>query len=266
MVGEVFNGDPAITSFFAGGVVHDGLDTGLYTPFDFPTYFTLRDVLLHDKPMTALAAILGADHLYPHPERLVTFFGNHDTKRFMSEPGASPERLKLAFVLLATLRGTPEIYSGDEIGMQGGDDPDNRRDFPGGFKSSTHDAFTDAGRTADERDMLAWASTLFRLRREHEAFASGDEQDVAADATAFAYLRGKDLSGGCKRNGAERVLVVVSKATEPRSVDINTPNTGLANCTVFNLIFSASAHDIKLQDGKASAVLGANGAAIYAVH
>jgi len=265
MVGEVFNGDPAITSFFAGGVVHDGIDTGLYTPFDFPMYFTLRDVLLHDKPMTALAGVLGADHLYPHPERLVTFFGNHDTKRFMSEAGASAERLKLAFVLLATLRGMPEVYSGDEIEMEGGDDPDNRRDFPGGFKNSSHDAFTDAGRTLAERDMLAWSSTLFRLRREHDAFTSGDEQDLAADATAIAYLRGKGLSEGCKANGGERMLVVVSKASEPRSVDLDTANTGLANCTVFKLVFSAGAHDVKLLDGKASVAIDANGAAIYEV-
>jgi neopullulanase len=264
-VGEVFNSDPVITSFFAGGVAHDGIDTGLYTPFDFPTYFKLRDVLAHDKPMSDLAATLGEDHLYPHPERLVTFFGNHDTKRFLSEAGASPERLKLAFVLLATLRGTPEVYSGDEIAMKGGDDPDNRRDFPGGFKSSSHDAFSAADRTPAEREMLTWSSTLFRLRRAHDAFASGDQQDVAADATVFAYLRGKDLSGGCKGGGPERMLVVVSKASAPRSIDIDMAKTGLAGCTVFNLIFSAGAHDVKVQDGKASVALGANGAAIYAV-
>ena len=46
----------------------------------------------------------------------------------------------LAFVLLATLRGTPEIYSGDEIAMEGKEDPDNRRDFPGGFKAGDHNA------------------------------------------------------------------------------------------------------------------------------
>ena len=46
-VGEIFNGDPEVTSFFAGGVAHDGIDTGLDTPFDFPVYFALRDVLAH---------------------------------------------------------------------------------------------------------------------------------------------------------------------------------------------------------------------------
>ena len=264
-VGEVFNQDPTLTSFFAGGVSHRGIDTGLYTPFDFPTFYALRDVLLHDKPMTALSAELGADHLYPHPERLVTFFGNHDTKRFMSEKGASAERLKLTFVLLATLRGTPEIYSGDEIGMEGGDDPDNRRDFPGGFKTSSHDAFTDEGRSAQEKELFAWTSGLLHLRKEHDAFALGDQQELFSDATAIAYVRGHDLDRGCKAHGPERILVVVSKDGESRTVDISTQNNGLAGCAVFRPLFPAGAQNIGVHAGNVSIALGANGAAIYAV-
>ena len=49
-VGEIFDRDPEVTSYFAGGVAHQGIDTGLDTPFDFPVYFALRDVLAHDKP------------------------------------------------------------------------------------------------------------------------------------------------------------------------------------------------------------------------
>ena len=39
------------------------------------------------------------------------------------------------------MRGMPQVYSGDEIAMQGGPDPDNRRNFPGGF-GGEHDAFS----------------------------------------------------------------------------------------------------------------------------
>ena len=264
-VGEVFNGDPTITSFFAGGVEHDGIDTGLYTPFDFPTFFKLRDVLLHDKPMTDLQAELGQDHLYPHPERLVTFFGNHDTKRFMSEPGASAEKLKLAFVLLATLRGMPEIYSGDEIAMEGGDDPDNRRDFPGGFKGGSHDAFTTEGRSAAEQEMFRWSSGLLKMRKDHEVFAGGDQQDVMADATAMAYLRGKDLGDGCKPGGQARILVVVNKAAESRKVEMPEEKSGLANCSRFTSVFPRNAPTVSVEGGKVSVELSPMGAAIYSV-
>jgi hypothetical protein len=66
-VGEIFHRDPEVTSYFAGGVAHQGIDTWLDTPFDFPVYFALRDVLAHDKPMTELATVLRQDALYPRP-------------------------------------------------------------------------------------------------------------------------------------------------------------------------------------------------------
>ena len=264
-VGEVFNRDPAITSFFAGGVTHDGIDTGLYTPFDFPMYSAIREVLLHDKPMTDLARVLADDHLYPHPERLVTFIGNHDTRRFLSEPGAVPERLKLAFALLTTLRGTPQIYSGDEIGLPGGDDPDNRRDLPGGFTSS-HDALMSSVRTASEQEMLDWTSSLIHLRESHSAISSGQQQDLLADKTAIAYLRGSNLITGCgATNSSERILIVVSKADASRSIVIPSVNTGLDNCTTFKPLFPADAPAIDLADGQLAVPLGPNGVAIYSV-
>lgn len=106
-------------------------------------------MLVHDKPMTDLEAILRQDSLYPHPERQVHFFGNHDTTRFLTEAKGSLPRLKEALGLLATLRGTPEFYAGDEIAMPGGADPDNRHDFPGGFPGDAANAFNAATRTAD---------------------------------------------------------------------------------------------------------------------
>jgi glycosidase len=163
-VGEIFHSDPEVTSYFAGGSTHGGLDTGLDTPFDFPVYFALRDVLAHDKPMSELTTVLRQDGLYPHPERLVPFIGNHDTMRFLTDAGGSVPRLKLALGLLATLRGMPQIYSGDEIGMTGGEDPENRHDFPGGFPGDSHDAFSQTGRTATEQDLFAWISGMLALR------------------------------------------------------------------------------------------------------
>ncbi len=63
----------------------------------------------------------------------MTFLGLHDVPRFMNEPGATTDGLRLAFTFLMTARGTPLVYYGDEIAMPGGGDPDNRRDFPGGL-------------------------------------------------------------------------------------------------------------------------------------
>ena len=264
-VGEVWNADPAITSFFAGGATHNGVDTGLYTPFDFPFYFALRDVLLRGKPMTDLATVLADDSLYPHPERLVTFFGNHDTMRFLSEPGASIAKLKLAFVLIATVRGTPEIYSGDEIAMEGKNDPDNRRDFPGGFPDSTHDAFAASGRTADEQDLYTWVSSLLHLRENSSAIQSGQQQDLFADPTGMAVLRGKKLEQGCSRGGPDRILMLMNDGDHPRPLELPTPNTGLAGCTVFRPLFPATAPAADVENGHISVKIAPQSAAIYAV-
>ena len=85
-IGEVFHRDPEVASFFAGGRKGwDGIDTGFTTVFDFPLYFALRDVLLRGSPAGRIADILRQDSLYPHPEYLVSFFGNHEVTRFAGE-------------------------------------------------------------------------------------------------------------------------------------------------------------------------------------
>ncbi len=249
-VGEVFRPDAEVTSFFAGGVAHDGIDTGLDTPFDFPVHFALRDVLAHNKPMTKLADVLRQDSLYPHPERLVTFIGNHDTTRFFTEAGGSEARLKLALGLVLTLRGLPQIYSGDEIGMPGGADPDDRHDFPGGFPGDSRNAFTDADRTPAEDEIFRWTSGLLAFRAAHAELQTGIEQNLYSDTDAFAFVRGVD-SADCRTNGAtERLLIVVNKAPQSKTLELPVEDTALAGCVQFDPASAAPGEKPQLNDGK----------------
>ena len=222
-VGEVFNPDATITSSFAGGVTRNGtVDTGLDTPFDFPTYFALRETLLKDAPMTKLADSLRLDALYPHPERLVPFMGNHDTARFLNGPEASPQKLQLAFTILTTMRGMPQIYSGDEIAMRGGEDPDNRQDFPGGFVDQHGPiAFSAGTRTPEQRATFDAVKKLLALRRSFTALQTGEEQVIHADADTLVYVRSlKRLSGSL-----ERVVVAVNKGKEAKIILIDVLGT-----------------------------------------
>jgi len=237
-VGEVFNGDPTITSSFAGGVTRNGVDTGLDTPFDFPTYFALRDVFLHDAPMSKLTEVLRQDSLYPHPERLVPFLGNHDTKRFLGEPGVTPAKLKLAFTVLLTMRGMPEIYSGDEIAMTGGEDPDNRHDFPGGFMNhvAPHEiaapsAFNRTSRPAPQTEMHDWVKHLLDLRTTHRALQTGEEQVLSSEGNVLAYVRGSTLNTGCSANlASERILVVINNSDHEETLTLPIESTALDHC------------------------------------
>ena len=226
-VGEALNPDATITSAFAGGVTRTGLDlaidTGLDTPFDYPSYFALRDVFLKDAPMSRLADVLRLDALYPHPERLVTFLGNHDQTRFMNEPGATLQRLNIALTVLTTMRGMPQIYSGDEIAMKGGEDPDNRREFPGGFASSQSSAFTPGGRTPEQQQAFTMLQDLLTLRRLHPPLQTGDEQVLHADSDVLIFVRTLVSAGT-----AQNILVAVNKGHASQSVTMTTDGTAIA--------------------------------------
>jgi len=225
-IGEVFHPDPSVTSFFAGGQKRfDGIDSGLNTLFDFPLFFTLRDVLLRKAPVGGIADVLRHDWLYVHPDSLVTFFANHDLPRFASAAGSSPARLKLAFALTLTLRGIPELYYGDEIGIPGGGDPDNRRDFPGGWPGDLHNAFSAEGRTAEQQDLFSYVQSLLRLRREHPALQGGKLWHLFSDETAYVFMRETE---------EERLLVVFNNSGEPRGLKFplrDTPAQGAAGFT-----------------------------------
>ncbi|MFP5249119.1 MAG: alpha-amylase family glycosyl hydrolase [Acidobacteriota bacterium] len=254
MVGEIFNRDPEVTSFFAGGEARTGADgrydTGLDTPFDFPVYFALRDVLTQGKPMTELERVLAQDALYPHPARLVTFLGNHDTSRFLTDAGGDDRKLELALGLLATLRGMPLVYAGDEIGMTGGGDPNNRHDFPGGFAGDPHDAFTQTGRSGEQQEIFEWTSRLLNYRATRPALKAGIEQDLFADAHAFAFVRA-ERDGGCAPDRAgERLLVVVNDGAESETVKLNLEQTALNGCTEFQLEPAGSPAALKLRGGQ----------------
>jgi neopullulanase len=189
-IGEVFHPNPEVESFFVGGQRRsDGIDSGLTTVFDFPLCFALRDILLHDGAASEIANILRQDGLYPHAENLVTFFANHDQPRLAGPEKPAIEKLKLAFALTLTLRGIPELYYGDEIAMTGGGDPDNRKDFPGGWIGDAQNAFLESGRTALQQEMFAYTQALLRLRREHVALQTGKLWHLFSDTSAYIFLR-----------------------------------------------------------------------------
>ena len=236
-VGEVSGHDPVVAAFFVGGKTTAGIDSGVDTIFDFSLYSALRKVILHDAPATLLENVLQHDWLFPHPETLVTFLGNHDTQRFMGEADATPEKLNLAFAFLLTMRGIPQIYAGDEIGMPGGDDPDNRRDFPGGFLGDNHNAFTAEGRTADEQKIFSLVRSLLHLRQQHPALRRGNYVHIFSDERTFIYVR--DFQGGkATKEDPERLLMLMNNADQPRSVEVEVSDTILADAKTLTRILA----------------------------
>jgi glycosidase len=235
-VGEVFHPDPTVTSFYAGGRKGwDGIDTQLTTVFDFPMYFVLREVLLKGAPAGRLTNLLRQDSLYPHAEYLVPFFANHDTVRFASIPGATSVKEELAFGLTLTLRGIPQIYYGDEIGMIGGEDPDNRHDFPGGWTEDPKDAFSLEGRTADQEKLFEYVKALLRIRREHDSLRGGTLRHLAADDTSYIFLRESE---------EEKVLVAFHNGASARTMSVLIKDTPAKGASGIARVFGSGQAEI----------------------
>lgn len=236
-VGEVYNFEPPVVSYFAGGQKgFDSIDTHLNTPFDFPMNSAIRQVVNHGASAKKIVDVLRQDRLYPHPELLVTFIGNHDMTRFLTDAGGSTAKLKLGFSLLATLRGIPQIYSGDEIAMPGGEDPDNRRDFPGGFPGDPHNAFTQTGRTAEEQDVYTHVQGLLKLRREHPALREGEQRHVVVTDDYYVFTR--ETTG-------ERLLMVFYKGDTAKSITVDLADTFIANAKGFTSLNASPAASVE---------------------
>ncbi len=194
VVGEVLEGDPTLVAFFEGGRPQaDGIDTGVDYLFDFPSFFALRGAFARGGPVRDLAQMLARDRVYRRPANLVTFLGLHDVGRFMGEPGATIAGMTLAYTWQLTTRGIPLIYYGDEIAMAGGNDPDNRRDFPGGWAGDARDAFTPAGRSADEQAVWRHVQRLLALRRERPELRGTALEHLVTDEQQYAYRRGNTV-------------------------------------------------------------------------
>jgi len=254
IVGEVLDGDVAHCSFYQGGRMRfDGVDTGLDTLFDFPLLYPLRRAFAEGRSVKEIALVLSHDQLYPNPNVLVPVVGNHDLSRFMNEPGATVAGLNLAHTLIMTMRGTPQIYYGDEIAMKGGGDPDNRRDFPGGFPGDTRSAFDKQGRTSDEQLAFDYLQKLGRLRAELEPLRRGELVNLYVADQQYAYAR---------RTERASVIVAFNNDNRPATIEFDVSTVGLADGATLTDRLGA-ARDVLVKSGKLKVSLPARAAGIF---
>jgi neopullulanase len=254
VVGETLDGLPAQVAFFQGGVKRfDGVDSKIDTEFDYPLFFALRKTFAQGQPIGELVNILNQDYLYPRPFELVTLLGSHDVPRFMGERGATVAGLKLAYTFLLTTRGIPQLYYGDEIALAGGGDPDNRRDFPGGWPGDRRNAFEASGRTAEENQVFDHVRRLLRLRAELEPLRRGRLTHVHIAEQQYVYARlGQN----------QTVIVAVNNAARPAEFEAVIPQAaGVAEGRVLKDRLSG-AGDVRVVGGKISLKLPARSAVI----
>ena len=121
---------------------------------------------------------------------------SHDTPRFHSLASGDRAAYRLAVTLQATLPGAPCIYYGDEVGLEGGIDPDSRRGFP-------------ADSAAWDHDLLAYVTAVVQLRRAEPALRRGDLRILAASQEAVAFERADgDARLTCAFNAGEAAMTL----------------------------------------------------------
>ncbi len=213
MVGETFSPDSELISSYVDPL------TQLDGQFDFPLRAEItRTLLRRDGTLRDLANFLAASEQIYHPSAIMsTFIGNHDLPRVIhlaedqprygdwetasgsgweNPPGqpsyrAAYERMVLGFAFLFTSPGVPLIYYGDEVGMAGAGDPDNRR-FMQWEGTNEHQDWM--------RDRLA---KLGIIRREQSALRRGTRKvlSVTDDTIVYEMVR-----------GSETIVVAINRA------------------------------------------------------
>ncbi len=213
ILGELFDSDPVLLAYFQKGHIgHDGVDTQIDSLFDFGLFTPIRNVFAKGRSIREIHQMFARDWIYPNAEALTTFVGVHDMERFMNEPNATVDGLQMALTLIATSRGTPLLYYGDEIAMEGGADPDNRRDFPGGFEGDNRNAFEADGRSESERNTWSHVAKLGALRQELFALRQGNSLDLLDGEQQYAYARVHDQ---------EAVVIVFNNDPDPAALQFS---------------------------------------------
>ncbi len=106
----------------------------------------------------------------------LNLIGSHDTPRALTILGGDRTALRLAMLLQFSLPGAPCIYYGDEVGLEGDHDPDNRRAYP-------------AEPNAGDQALRAFVVALAAARREHVALRHGSVRVLSASDAGIAFLR-----------------------------------------------------------------------------
>lgn len=245
MVGETFTGDTGLINRYVS-------DTMVHAQFDFPANYAIRQALAYNDIGVGEMhrSIRGIKAAYGNNAGLMsTFIGNHDIARFISKAsgdlgcgvwsvmadrsrafdnpppqptdGAPYRRLELAMAYAYSVPGVPLVYYGDEVGLAGGGDPDNRRMLP-----------EDAALNAEQIQTRAFMQRLGAARAAHPALRTGGWTDALwEDETLLVFAR---------TSATETALVVINRGGE-RTVDVPVSSLGLADGAALDALLGGGA-------------------------
>lgn len=231
----------AIDGFVKGSPVDDNTNTA-YTAKDATNEL---EKMREQYPREALEAMMNLVDSHD-TQRVISALDGYgkggDNRDFAEDPSAlALQKMKLIPFLQMTYNGAPTIYYGDEEGLPGCDDPDNRRTFAWG--------------TGNE-DLVKWYANLAAIRSSYSALRTGDiaVSDVQSDYAndVMAYVRSDD---------SDKLLVAANREQNEITTTLTTP--GIADGTVLtNLLNKDETYTVK--DGKVTVKISALNGVILA--
>ena len=215
IVGECWTSSIPQLAYWQGGNENkDGFDSHLPSIMDFPLQEAICRGLSTDSKawgegMVRVYDCLSHDFVYHDLSRMMIFTGNHDIDRTGDVLRQNADRHRIALAMMATMRGIPQIFYGDEMMFVSKDRSQGhgglRVDFPGGWQDDEMNLFSPEGRAeaavnTDGRpvpegfaaDMHDYARKLFQWRKGKPVIHHGKTMHFLTRDNTYAYFRYDD--------------------------------------------------------------------------
>ena len=248
IVGEVWMHDQAQMAFWQKdskiGAIQS-YNSNLPSVMDFTLHNAFGNVFNEDesswdKGLIKVYDNFTNDFLYANPNNIMTFLENHDTMRFNEIYKNDFKKYQLGMTLLATVRGIPQLYYGSEIGIAGnkdkGGDAAIRQDFPGGWDGDTNNAFTNAGRTAEQKQYFDFTSKLLQWRKTNNAVHFGKMKHYVPDNNVYVYFRYTDNKS---------VMVILNNSSQTQNIKTNRFQESIQNYRTGKEVLTGKTIDLK---------------------
>ncbi len=238
IVGECWVKTPLEISYYqTGNNNKDGFNSNLHSVMDFvlkdhiQAAFNERDGWDHGT--SKFYTHYAQDFAYPNPNMIMNFVDNHDIDRFSGAVNMDVDKYKMGMAMLITTRGYPQIYSGDEIMLEGipGNYEGYRFDFPGGWKEDGHNAFTADGRTETENEVFNYTKLLLNFRKSSKALQTGKMKQFIPENGIYVFSR---------YTNNERIIVIFN----------NSVNSQLMSFDRYKELFEGSESGTEITTGK----------------
>ena len=157
-------------------------------------------------------------------ETMTNELGTHDTPRFTTRCGDDLAKTELAMVFQFTYIGTPTIYYGDEYGMHGAGDPDDRRTF-------------DWSKATLSDPPVALAHKLIVIRQTYPALRTGSFMTLITDDADDVYAYGRF-------DASNRIAVVLNAAADAQNVTVPVWQLSMTNGSTVTDLLSGTAYPV----------------------